>query len=88
MASLKVCALARAAAAWLPVGVTGCAPGHHPAGHGVWPGLTGVVPGPAERQSGLVRRQAQWAGGRVPPGFAAASCQISPCRPRGRSAAS
>ena len=39
MASLEVCTLARAAAAWLPAGVTGRAPGHHPAGHGVWPTL-------------------------------------------------
>jgi hypothetical protein len=29
MAPLEVSALARAAAAWLPVGVTGCALGHH-----------------------------------------------------------
>jgi hypothetical protein len=31
MASLKVCALAGAAAAGLPIGVAGCAPGHHSA---------------------------------------------------------
>ena len=30
MASLEVSALARAAAAWPPIGVTSCAPGHHP----------------------------------------------------------
>ena len=87
MASLEVSALVRAAAAWLPVGVTGRAPGHHPAGHGVWPGLTGALPGPAECHPWLVRRRP-----RRPavlcPGFAAASCQINPCKPRGRPTAS
>ena len=68
MASLEVSALARAAAAWLPVGVTGRAPRHHPAGHGAWPGLTGAVPGPAERHPGLLRRRPRRPAVSCPPG--------------------
>lgn len=86
MASLKVFALARAAAAELPIGVAGCAPGHHSAAGqaAVRPGLTGAIPGRAGRHpaGSPPTRSARQSRAR---GLAATSCVIKPCRPRGRS---
>jgi hypothetical protein len=79
MASLKVSALAGAAAAGLPIGVAGCAPGHHSAAGqaAAGPGLTGAIPGRAERHpagSPLTRsaRRSRALG------LAATSCLIKP----------
>jgi hypothetical protein len=84
MASLEVSALARAAAAWPPIGMTGCAPGHHPAA-----GQVPSAPAAPVRSQALPSvipagwPSAQPARGLAPHGSAATSCRINPCRPSG-----
>jgi hypothetical protein len=82
MASLEISALARAAAAWLPIGLAGCAPGHHLAAGQVRSGP--AAPVRSQALPSLVPAgwpPAQPARGPAPHGSAATSCRIKPCRP-------
>jgi hypothetical protein len=84
MASLEVSALAGAAAAWLPIGVAGCAPGYYPAASQVPSGPASPVRSrapPSAIPAGSPPTQS--AGGPVPRGFAATSCLIKPLRAEG-----
>ena len=84
MAPLEVSALARAARTWLPVGVTGCAPGRH----AVAGQVASCPPSPLRPRAPPIALPGgspptQWARRSRAPGFAATSCQINPCKPRG-----